>query len=111
MANYDCPDCGGGFPEVPPERECPWCGHPMNGEKQRGPFDPADSTIPMPDESDVTPDASTPSVDVDLSTGNDGTTPCPECGGPMPMVTWTGPKPECRECRRNKRNSLGGNRQ
>jgi len=32
MSRFECPECGGGFPELPPEKECPWCGHPCNGE-------------------------------------------------------------------------------
>jgi len=27
-----------------------------------------------------------------------GTTPCPECGKPMGLVTWTGEKPVCHRC-------------
>lgn len=32
MAPYECPCCGGGFPDLPPEEECPWCGTQMDGE-------------------------------------------------------------------------------
>ena len=35
-----------------------------------------------------------------LSNNNTSTTPCPECGEPMPMVTWVGAKPKCRACQR-----------
>jgi len=35
MSRFECPKCGGGFPELPPEKECPWCGQPCNGESDR----------------------------------------------------------------------------
>lgn len=107
MSRYECPDCGGGFHEVPPEQECPWCGYLMNGEKQRGPFDPAQSVItPSSDGLDVTPG---PDVDdgIGLTADNTSTTPCPECGDPMPMVTWHGEKPLCQKCARDRGGVLG----
>jgi len=30
MTDYECPDCGGGFP-TNPDKECPWCGTPIDG--------------------------------------------------------------------------------
>lgn len=30
MSRYECPDCGGGFPEPGQEKECPWCGQSLD---------------------------------------------------------------------------------
>jgi len=30
MSAYECPKCGGGFPESP-DSECPWCGLSVDG--------------------------------------------------------------------------------
>jgi len=30
MSNYECPNCDGGFPEPGQEKECPWCGQPLD---------------------------------------------------------------------------------
>lgn len=30
MPDYECPNCGGGFPENP-DQECPWCGTAIDG--------------------------------------------------------------------------------
>jgi len=30
MTEYLCPTCRGGFPELPPEKEFPWCGQSMD---------------------------------------------------------------------------------
>lgn len=107
MSRYECPSCGGGFHEVPPEKECPWCGHEMNGESCESVLSPAESPV-LADVHDTQPDPE--DVDLDLSSSPNGTTPCPECGDPMPMVTWTGEKPVCRKCSRsNSTTDLGGN--
>lgn len=31
MASYECPSCSGGFPELPPNKKCPWCNQPIDG--------------------------------------------------------------------------------
>lgn len=40
-------------------------------------------------------------LDFDPVRGGSGTTPCPDCGKPMGMVTWTGAKPSCHRCQEN----------
>lgn len=30
MPDYECPNCGGGFPENP-DRQCPWCHTAIDG--------------------------------------------------------------------------------
>lgn len=31
MARYECPSCGGGFPNPEPGNECPWCAASLDG--------------------------------------------------------------------------------
>jgi len=35
MAEYECPNCNGGFPETP-DQECPWCGQAIDGNYETG---------------------------------------------------------------------------
>ena len=35
MTDYECPECDGGFPASDAvDKECPWCGQAMDGEKR-----------------------------------------------------------------------------
>lgn len=103
MPDYECPNCHGGFPDPKPtenDPECPWCGEPLNGESSTDrPADP----VPSRTANLIDPPTGTinTGVDREIKLGPDdvGTTPCPDCGDPMPFVTWSGPKPKCRKCR------------
>jgi len=90
MSRYECPECNGGFHKVPPEKECPWCGQKMDKSYSKTTI-PASRTIDDIDSSDS-------GITLDLESGRAGTTPCPECGEPMPMVSWTDKKPKCQRC-------------
>lgn len=111
MSKYECPNCDGGFPEPGPENECPWCGQALDKSytdgDSRGLFD-NDGIVIQPNLGS----SSSGGADLDVSQKPTGMTECPECGDPMPMVTWTGEKPKCRECskrdRLNNELSIGG---
>lgn len=119
MTDFICPNCRGGFPAWD-NMECPWCGTDYDGnyETMRQPitmFEESDDfinetkrdvRIPKPQ----TPDSSDDSVFRIPRTRNDGTTPCPDCGEPMPMVTWTGTKPKCKKCRRSQGSNISGDK-
>lgn len=97
MSKYECPNCDGGFPEPGQEKECPWCGQSLDKSYSMTPgFQPEDSSIEDYD----------PRSGIDTKPRN-GTTPCPDCGDEMPLVTWTGQKPKCRSCARKDRTNVG----
>ncbi|TQQ78576.1 hypothetical protein EGH24_13725 [Halonotius terrestris] len=67
MARYECPSCGGGFPNPGPGNECPWCAASLDGSY-------GDLTLPSD-----TPAPSLTASTVDIGT-NDLTRYCDECG-------------------------------
>jgi len=93
MAEYECPECGGGFP-ANPDHECPWCGTSIDGSVSTG------------------LDLGTTTLSQRLDSGGnrtfggrpDGTTECPECGDEMPKLKWTVGNRLCTSCLREKRN-------
>lgn len=57
MPDYECPTCGGGFPENP-DRKCPWCGERIDGSlgPARGTSGlPGEPAFPKVDSSSSTP--------------------------------------------------------
>lgn len=106
MADYECPECNGGFPEPKPtenDPECPWCGEKLNAEKSGITLTP--NTDPISGGVDIPTNGDPVDIERDISNPNPATTDCPECGNEMPLVTWTGPKPLCRACQRKKAES------
>jgi hypothetical protein len=47
MPDFECPECGGGFPVAAHDEACPWCGEPMDNASNGGRA--ADRTWTVPD--------------------------------------------------------------
>jgi hypothetical protein len=89
MPAYECPKCGGGFPESP-DSECPWCGLAVDGsylddlpgrpasdlfDSTRAPASEPVDPLDLPDEfvrgGDLSPNPRTPRGRADDRTGGD----------------------------------------
>lgn len=46
MPDFECPECGGGFPAAAHDNACPWCGEGMDSASNNGRASDPVQTVP-----------------------------------------------------------------